>query len=47
MSSLFDDLKEGVEEAIAYEKETGKANKKTYMIRRLQNTVIMKFVISV
>ena len=32
MSSLFDDLKEGLEEAIAYEKGTGKANKKTYMI---------------
>lgn len=28
MSSLFDDLKEGLEEAIAYEKGTGKANKK-------------------
>ena len=25
MSSLFDDLKEGLEEAIAYEKGTGKA----------------------
>lgn len=32
ISSLFDDLKEGLEEAIAYEKGTGKANKKTYMI---------------
>lgn len=28
MSSLFDDLKEGLEEAIAYEKGTGKAKKK-------------------
>ena len=32
MSSLFDNLKEGLEEAIAYEKGIGKANKKTYMI---------------
>ena len=32
MSSLFDDLKEGLEEAIAYEKGTGKAKVKTYMI---------------
>lgn len=32
MNSLFDDLKEGLEEAISYEKGTGKANKKTYMI---------------
>ena len=32
MSSLFDDLKEGLEEAIAYEKGTGKADVKTYMI---------------
>ncbi len=32
MSSLFDDLKEGLEEAIAYEKGTGKAKEKTYMI---------------
>ena len=32
MSSLFDDLKEGLEEAIAYEKGTGKVNTKTYMI---------------
>ena len=28
MSSLFDDLKEGLEEAIAYEKGTGKAKEK-------------------
>lgn len=28
MSSLFDDLKEGLEESIAYEKGVGKANKK-------------------
>ena len=28
MSSLFDDLKEGLEEAIAYEKEPGKRIKK-------------------
>ena len=32
MSSLFDDLKEGFEEAIEYEKGTGKAKQKTYMI---------------
>lgn len=32
MSSLFDDLKEGLEEAVAYEKGTGKATVKTYMI---------------
>ena len=32
MSSLFDDLKEGLEEAIAYEKGIGKADVKTYMI---------------
>lgn len=32
MSSLFDDLKQGLEEAIAYEKGRGKAQVKTYMI---------------
>lgn len=32
MGSLFDDLKEGLEEAIAYEKGTDKAKVKTYMI---------------
>ena len=32
MSSLFDDLKEGLEEAIAYEKGVGEATVKTYMI---------------
>lgn len=32
MSSLFDDLREGLEEAISYEKGTGKAKTKTYMI---------------
>lgn len=32
MSSLFDDLKQGLEEAIAYEKGMGEANAKTYMI---------------
>ena len=31
MSSLFDDLKEGLEEAIAYEKGTGKVKTKCYM----------------
>lgn len=32
MSSLFDDLKQGLEEAIEYEKGNGKARIKTYMI---------------
>ena len=32
MSSLFDDLRDGLEEAISYEKGTGKAKTKTYMI---------------
>lgn len=32
MSSLFEDLKEGLEQAIAFEKGTGKAKTKTYMI---------------
>lgn len=32
MSSLFDDLKQGLEEAISYEKGAGKAKVKTYMI---------------
>ena len=32
MSSLFDDLREGLAEAISYEKGTGKAKTKTYMI---------------
>lgn len=32
MSSLFDDLKQGLEEAIAYEKGRGKARVKTYKI---------------
>ena len=32
MSQLFNDLKQGLEEAIAYEKGTGKAKVKTYMI---------------
>lgn len=32
MSSLFDDLKEGLEEAIAYEKGMGEAKVRTYMI---------------
>lgn len=32
MSSLFDDLKEGLEEAIAFEKGIGSARIKTYMI---------------
>lgn len=32
MSLLFDDLKEGLEEAIAYEKGVGQAKEKTYYI---------------
>ena len=32
MSSLFDDLKQGLEEAIDYEKGNGEARVKTYMI---------------
>ncbi len=32
MSSLFEDLKQGLEEAIAYEKGAGEATVKTYMI---------------
>mgnify|MGYP000625200369 CR=1 FL=1 len=32
MSSLFEDLKEGLEEAIAYEKGYGAGRVKTYMI---------------
>lgn len=32
MKQLFNDLKQGLEEAIAYEKGTGKAKKRTYMI---------------
>lgn len=32
MSSLFDDLKQGLEESIAYEKGEGEAKTKTYMI---------------
>lgn len=32
MSTLFDDLKQGLEEAIAYEKGQGTARVKTYMI---------------
>lgn len=32
MSSLFDDLKQGLEEAIDYEKGVGEANEKTYTI---------------
>lgn len=32
MSSLFDDLKEGLEEAIAYEKGTGEASVGTYTV---------------
>lgn len=36
MSSLFDDLKEGLQEAIDYEKGIGKANTKTYVIAPLK-----------
>ena len=34
MGSLFDDLKQGLEEAIEYEKGQGKARVKTYKIGR-------------
>ena len=34
MGSLFDDLKQGLEEAIEYEKGQGKARVKTYMIQK-------------
>lgn len=33
MNSLFDDLKQGLEEAIAYEKAAGEAITRTYTIR--------------
>lgn len=33
MGSLFDDLKQGLEEAIAYEKGVGEATTRTYTIR--------------
>ena len=32
MSSLFDDLKQGLEEAISFEKGSGKAKTRTYVI---------------
>lgn len=32
MSKLFNDLQQGLNEAVAYEKGTGKANKKIYLI---------------
>lgn len=37
MSALFDDLKEGLEEAIAYEKGVGTARKKTYIIKPVKD----------
>ena len=36
MSALFDDLKQGLEEAIAYEKGQGNAHVRTYMIAPLK-----------
>ncbi len=36
MSKLFDDLKEGLQEAIAYEKGTGKAKKTVYAIEPIK-----------
>lgn len=45
MSTLFDDLKQGLEEAIAYEKGQGTARVKTYMItpvREYSNAEIRK-----
>ena len=46
MSSLFDDLKEGLEEAIAYEKGTGKAKEKKISALMYVLTVlfILKYV---
>mgnify|MGYP000115085561 CR=1 FL=1 len=35
MSSLFDDLKEGLGEAIAYEKGTGKAGERTRQVQHV------------
>ena len=36
MSSLFEDLKQGLEEAIEYEKGKGKAGVKTYSITQVK-----------
>ena len=36
MSSLFDDLREGLEEAISFEKGDGEAKTKTYMIMKMK-----------
>ena len=43
MSTLFNDLKQGLEEAISYEKGQGNARKKTYLItpvKEFSNTEI-------
>ena len=45
MSSLFEDLKEGLEEAIAYEKGYGAGRVKKYMILRSKSIVEKKYVI--
>ena len=37
MVSLFDDLKQGLQEAIDYEKGTGTARKVTYLIEPVKN----------
>lgn len=39
MSLLFDDLKEGLEQATSYEKGVGKAKTKTYMILQVNEYV--------
>ena len=45
MTSLFEDLKEGLQEAIEYEKGTGKAKKTVFVIppvKKVSNTEIKK-----
>lgn len=44
MGSLFDDLKQGLEEAIEYEKGQGKARVKTYMIMPVKEYSNTEFV---
>ena len=42
MSSLFEDLKEGLEEAISFEKGDGEAKTKTYMIMPVKEKKVYK-----